>query len=603
MNETEHNKTLSRCGVSANNLVALTALALSLGLLACGGPPAAPQNATPIALPKPSLADVCAQSGFQRGFHFSGTCHSECKGLEWFVGNRDVEEFDTCFLSMYCMDRAFNNEVYKLHVSEYAPVANECVESMYALFSSIDKGVEVSSAEETCVNNLLKPDTKDATEGIRPSEDDGQYANRKKAGTSRLATWKDVLEGRANLTAVRDFLSDARLLGVDYDRPWGKKDVPFQPACRIAFARGMSKSIAAWKRPVEERRAKEQAKQAEWESGRVQRERDAVLGRRFVPIEKACAEEGTLAAARCEQLEGLAPEEVTKCRNACDRAIEQQAGRLRVLEYQSEAEARSAVYEALCAHERYKRKREDEVEVETATYGQEKRLLDEVATLFERETTRLSLDAGVVERASRFIAAMAGPNAFADVLSLNVDPLLDVARPERQNVRVWYPHGRADDAKNRPVFGTFRYGKSITAISASFVAFKRSEGGTHATRAKAKTVHEANAHRAEAIPDDVGWVGAAINAPLLLLGVGFDRSEIDLWHFLQLRARNHARVPSESRPRIFRLTCDQEQPMERDHWKAVSDGLSIQPLHLGATWSEAWNALLPMLAKEDAFTP
>ena len=256
---------------------------------------------------------------------------------------------------------------------------------------------------------------------------------------------------------------------------------------------------------------------------------------------------------------------------------------------------------AMCAHEREKRKREDAVE--TATYGQEKRLLDEVAALFERETARLSVDAGVVERANRFIGAMARPNAFADVLSLNVDRLLDVAQPKQQNVRVWYPHGRAGDARNLPVFGTFRYGKNITAISASFVAFKRSEGGAHTTRAKAKTVHEANAHRAETIPEAVGWVGAAINAPLLLLGVGFDRSEIDLWHFLHLRARNHARIPPESRPRIFRLTCDQERPMERDHWKAVSDGLSIQPLHLGATWSEAWNALLPMLAKEDAFTP
>ena len=87
-----------------------------------------------------------------------------------------------------------------------------------------------------------------------------------------------------------------------------------------------------------------------------------------------------------------------------------------------------------------------------------------------------------------------------------------------------------------------------------------------------------------------------------LLGVGFDRSEIDLWHFLHLRARNHARIPPESRPRIFRLTCDQEPPSERKHGKALSDGIGIVPLHLGATGTEARNALLPMLAREEAFT-
>lgn len=59
-----------------------------------------------------------------------------------------------------------------------------------------------------------------------------------------------------------------------------------------------------------------------------------------------------MAAARCEQLEGLALEEVTKCRNVCDRAIEQQAAlearrkadeeRQRAQKHQTEAEGRAA---------------------------------------------------------------------------------------------------------------------------------------------------------------------------------------------------------------------------------------------------------------------
>jgi hypothetical protein len=69
------------------------------------------------------------------------------------------------------------------------------------------------------------------------------------------------------------------------------------------------------------------------------------------------------------------------------------------------------------------------------------------------------------------------------------------------------------------------------------------------------------------------------------------------------RRRACARVPRELRPRIFRLTCDAEKPSERAHWDALSDGLTIHALNVGATWNEAWEALLGLLATDDAFNP
>jgi hypothetical protein len=378
MNETEHNKTLSRCGVSANNLGALTALALSLCLFACGHPPKAPENATRIAVAepsKPSLAEVCKQSKFEDSQLRYYDCSPKCDSLESFVGNRRRQESDSCNTKLWCMSEGFDVRRNGLHVSDYAPLANECVEAMQALFTSINTAQEVTSEEETCVNKLLEPDAKDATDGIRPSEDDQQYAERKATGQSRLATWRQVFEGRADLAAVRRFLKDRKLLGSwdDYGSDYG---APFAPPCRIAFARGMAKSIAAWKRPVEERRAKERAEKAEWESGRVQRERDAVLGRRFVPIENACVKEGTLAAARCEQLEGLAPEEVTKCRNACDRAIEQ----ARLAGLAAEAEAKR-VAERAAREEQAKREAaaHDAAAAQAAAAAAAKKKTDDIA--------------------------------------------------------------------------------------------------------------------------------------------------------------------------------------------------------------------------------
>jgi hypothetical protein len=228
----------------------------------------------------------------------------------------------------------------------------------------------------------------------------------------------------------------------------------------------------------------------------------------------------------------------------------------------------------------------------------EGRLLAELSRLFGSEVERLARDHEVRRRVARFEAALLGPLAQADVLSLNVDGLFEAAL-ETSRVRTWYPHGRVGSKTLEPVFGYMRYAMNVERITGSFKAFKSNDS----RRTAPANVREANAHRVDLDPSANHWVPVAINAPLLLLGVGFDRSEIDLWHFLHLRARNHARVAPEQRPRIFRLTCDAENAAERAHWDALSDGLTIHALNLGATWDEAWESLLGLLPTAESFDP
>jgi hypothetical protein len=166
-----------------------------------------------------------------------------------------------------------------------------------------------------------------------------------------------------------------------------------------------------------------------------------------------------------------------------------------------------------------------------------------------------------------------------------------------RDLRVWFPHGRRDVPQTM-VLGTHRYVRSAAYVVTAF-------DGYHChgrERAEARrTRWDARARLKDNVPfrDDDGaqqnWVSVALDAPLLLLGVGLDRTEVDLWEFLHLRARLHANLPESERPPIWRLTSGQERCATRAHWTSLSRGIAIRELNLGPTWADAWETLLAML--------
>jgi hypothetical protein len=270
----------------------------------------------------------------------------------------------------------------------------------------------------------------------------------------------------------------------------------------------------------------------------------------------------------------------------------------------------------------------------------ENEMLEKVAHCV-REATGKKLDyfgAPVREKASRFRDALLCRGSTGDLVSLNFDTLfrnalgdnfnvLDpycpapkrgnqaeewkrskVADPtipatyfEAEGLRIWHPHGHVDSSKTI-VLGTHRYTRSSTYVFSAFGDFKKheqqpsSDGGSGS-----REIRKHNQHRiAKDLPSESrSWVFTAINAPLLLLGVGLDRSEVDLWEFFHLRARNHANVSAEDVPPIWRLTCDEEAPAKRAHWGSLSKGIRIREINLGKTWPDAWNSLLSLLEKGD----
>ncbi len=205
----------------------------------------------------------------------------------------------------------------------------------------------------------------------------------------------------------------------------------------------------------------------------------------------------------------------------------------------------------------------------------------------------------VRERALRFIESLTLDGTRpADVVTLNLDDSLQrIIAKSGASIRVAPVHGGDGDFASG-VFGVQRYGRALSAVSEAFDGFKKRE---RERGDKATELDCANAHRTSLQPDS-HWLCVALNAPLLLLGVGLHRAEVDLWHFLHLRARNHARLPPASWPPIFRLTCDEEQATKNGHWRSLPAPVEILPLHLGRTWAEAWEELIALLRSPNAFT-
>ncbi len=253
----------------------------------------------------------------------------------------------------------------------------------------------------------------------------------------------------------------------------------------------------------------------------------------------------------------------------------------------------------------------------------ERRLLSALGHRIKELETDLARNERVKQRAQRFAAALTGNGErSAQLVNLNFDKtfgsalgivelhepwaptvldeatsrsvkLIDPTRvaivPEH-GLQIWHPHGESNDSEHL-VLGVHRYARAVDYVVRAFGAFKKAERVID--QVSASVIHATDTP----IPfDQQSWVSASINAPLLFLGVGLGRAEIDIWEFLHLRARNHANVVPTQRPKLFRVTCDQEDVRSRDHWRTLSDGIAITELRLGSTWKEAWPLLLDILA-------
>jgi hypothetical protein len=97
--------------------------------------------------------------------------------------------------------------------------------------------------------------------------------------------------------------------------------------------------------------------------------------------------------------------------------------------------------------------------------------------------------------------------------------------------RVWFPHGHQSDPSSI-VLGAHAYGVRIAAMQAAF---------------------EAHARKPAPRPTEAldTWVAAALERPLLFVGLSLTREEWTLWWLLTQRARYLARRPAARRPPAF----------------------------------------------------
>jgi hypothetical protein len=155
----------------------------------------------------------------------------------------------------------------------------------------------------------------------------------------------------------------------------------------------------------------------------------------------------------------------------------------------------------------------------------------------------------------------------------------------------WHPHGfiQGELAATTTILGVQRYARAVSGVVTAFDQIK------HFHSVNPNVDKSADLRKLDGAPMH-HWVHLALNAPLLLLGVGASSEEWDLWAFLELRARAHARLPVEARPPVFRLTCDEPSEV-RSRVQLATAGrvLPVRHVHGGATWEDAWGRLMGLL--------
>ena len=260
-----------------------------------------------------------------------------------------------------------------------------------------------------------------------------------------------------------------------------------------------------------------------------------------------------------------------------------------------------------------------------ATDHPERTLMKNLAQVIRRETTRLLQDESIQQRRERFLRAMGSYDRSFSVISLNYDHLLlpnkggqwldvfsesissDYSRRLKQvclapkyhkndQYKVWFPHGSINNPEQM-VAGFWRYARATAHVVDAINQFK----AQNTLSLSSDSIETLNEHRQDSseVYSTPTWVSDAINAPLLLLGVGCTQEETDIWTFLHRRAREHQRLGTKAPP-IWRFSCKKENPSLKGHWESLSAGLNIIDLELGVDWDDAWSNLLSILESDSS---
>lgn len=214
---------------------------------------------------------------------------------------------------------------------------------------------------------------------------------------------------------------------------------------------------------------------------------------------------------------------------------------------------------------------------------------------------------------------------YRDVVSLNIDPTLDLAlgeagascaHPEvhaelrslcsrthwthgRQQGRVWQPHGTVRVPK-AIVLGTRAYGRSLEALHRAWDAAKNAETcHPHVPKPGTWSSEDAVAwwSKRRGLPPyepqynastlRLTWLDLFLGSDLVFIGTGLDRAETDLWWALHMRQRNLARVAPSERPGTFALFAKGQCP---EHLTTGPAG--VLPVTF-QSWNDAWEMVFP----------
>lgn len=255
----------------------------------------------------------------------------------------------------------------------------------------------------------------------------------------------------------------------------------------------------------------------------------------------------------------------------------------------------------------------------------EDKMLSNLSKRIKAESKRVLKISEVKDRRERFLDAMGSGDRVFSIVSLNYDSLLtdkdgkwkeagseDMKKHNRtclvskyhqtKDYRVWFPHGSTEEPKDM-VAGIWRYTRASAHVVNATNHFKKETESLYYKDNKkiefgdTECISKLNQHR---LSDDTPtWVSDAINAPLLLLGVGCTQEETNIWTFLHRRAREHQRLKTKVPP-IWRFSCKKENPSLKGHWASLSAGLNIIDLELGVDWDDAWSNLLSILESDSS---
>jgi hypothetical protein len=256
----------------------------------------------------------------------------------------------------------------------------------------------------------------------------------------------------------------------------------------------------------------------------------------------------------------------------------------------------------------------------------ENKLLRIISKLITNETNKIINDKNVSERFHKFWNAISkDKDKRLDIITLNFDLIIEsllkmktceaitwheskdevktltklhkkvmpASHFQKDNVYIWHPHGHIKHP-NSMIVGLHRYVQAANQIFNDFNDFKK-----YYANLPTEITNEPNFdphHHHEGIKkfnSTTTWLASTINHSLLFVGVGLSIEEFDIWEYIHLRFRNHARI-ADHKPNIIRFTCTQDNN-NITHWNHLSQLLHIQNESFGDTWEEAWTNLIEKL--------